>query len=142
MTAPWNGLPDQPERSGWHNFWLEGLKPDPEIYPDAEAEPVVTVCYWDADTQCWSGFDEVPVPAEDAAKMVDFEYIGPVYKRGAAAQVRKDEREKCLDIAIYERGNFPSNPEHRTPSADTAYRACDRIIEAIRALTDDEGKKS
>ncbi|MFT8945971.1 MAG: hypothetical protein ABF876_05240 [Acetobacter aceti] len=90
MTVPWNGLPDQPERSGWHNFWLEGLKPDPEIYPDAAAEPVVTGCYWCAETQCWNGFDEVPIEATDAAKMVDFEYIGPVYNRGAITQMLAD----------------------------------------------------
>ncbi|WP_395370724.1 hypothetical protein [Komagataeibacter diospyri] len=123
--SDWNGLPDQPERSGWHNFWLEGLEPDPEIYPDAEAEPVVTSCYWDAETQCWSGFDEVPVPAEGAAKMVDFEYIGPVYKRGSAAQMRKDERERCADLCD-----------------DYGYSPAHQVAEAIRALTDEEGKKS
>ncbi|XQZ98870.1 hypothetical protein ACOZ4Y_02760 [Komagataeibacter rhaeticus] len=136
MTAPWNGLPDQPERSGWHNFWLEGLEPDPEIYPDAEAEPVVTSCYWDAETQCWSGFDEVPVPAEGAAKMVDFEYIGPVYKRGSAAQMRKDERERAITACKQAKIPDFSMPEQWHNNG------VDSCISAIRALTDDEGKKS
>ncbi|WEQ51170.1 hypothetical protein LV478_11580 [Komagataeibacter oboediens] len=138
MTAPWNGLPDQPERSGWHNFWLEGLKPDPEIYSDAEAEPVITGCYWDADTQCWSGFDEVPVPAEDAAKMVDFEYIGPVYNRGVVAQMQKDterlnwlEKQRFPELRAFDDGFLVATDQVcRSSGISTAREAIDAAMNA------------
>ncbi|WP_019092184.1 hypothetical protein [Komagataeibacter europaeus] len=128
--SDWNGLPDQPERSGWHitldnigdrhEFWWEG--------PDYQ--------YW---TTCEGG-DLVWSIEEMAA---EYSYVGAVYSASELAQMRKDERDRVAQVcerwaqacgAIYD-----LNPtDYSAGEAD----AWEEAVRAIRTLTDNEGKKS
>ncbi|GAN86395.1 hypothetical protein [Komagataeibacter intermedius] len=129
MTKPWNGLPDQPERSGWH--WLKHSNGN---YP----QPFE----WNHDTRQWEvDIDDEGFPEE----MVDsgYKYICRCPDPSELAQMRKDEREQAAQVcerwaqacgAIYD-----LNPtDYSAGEADTWEEAA----RAIRTLTDEGGKKS
>ena len=127
--SDWNGLPDQPERSGWH--WLKH-------HQDNYAVPFE----WDSDEGYWEvDIDEDGSPIE----MVDngYQYICPCPDPSELAQMRKDERDRAAQVcerwaqacgAIYD-----LNPTDYSAGEAAAWEEAAR---AIRTLTDKEGKKS
>lgn len=127
--SDWNGLPDQPERSGWHitldnigdrhEFWWEG--------PDCQ--------YW---TTCEGG-DLVWSIEEMAA---EYSYVGAVYSASELAQMLHEQREKDAQVAERYAIQFAApTPTLRSDCRNIA--AGIRVNPLIvRALTDDEGKKS
>ncbi|BCZ76013.1 hypothetical protein [Komagataeibacter phage phiKX1] len=131
--SDWNGLPDQPERSGWH--WL---KPHQDNY----AVPFE----WNPDEGCWEvDIDEDGSPVE----MVDsgYEYICPCPDPSELAQMRKDERERAAKACdeVSAKSNQKYMKTENEASENYWCGANDGSImcaNAIRALTDDEGKKS
>ena len=77
MTPPWDGLPDQPERKGWHIiidntgdrhvFWWEG--PEFQYWTTTEGGDLI-----------WS--------LEEMA--AEYQYAGAVYSRSELVQMRQD----------------------------------------------------
>ncbi|WP_010508361.1 hypothetical protein [Komagataeibacter europaeus] len=129
MTTPWNGLPDQPERSGWH--WVSFKKRPSSWF----------LRKWISEWQIWeSPFGR---DAESAAR--DWIYGGPVLNPSELAQMRKDELRKGYALGFNMsgegyNGEYPFQDNGRDPEKDSAWiRDRDDVI---RALTDDEGKKS
>lgn len=101
MTAPWNGLPDQPERSGWH--WLA---------PKHRSDHWV-MSRWNSDEQYWPDF-YVTYPPQQPDQWI---YGGPILNPSELAQMRKDERERAergdghdSDCAMHNEPAFPNGP--------------------------------
>lgn len=120
MTVPWNGLPDQPEHSGWH--WL-ALKTEPDIWE---------LHFWDQSLEVW-GHRRSSLPEAKAKKYV---YGESARDPSELAQMRKDERERIIKVC-----NQAKIPDFSMPEQWHNY-GVDSCIYAIRKLPDDEGKKS
>lgn len=129
MSAPWNGLPDQPERSGWH--WL---KPHHDNY---------TVPFeWNPDEGCWEvDIDEDGSPAE----MVNsgYQYICRCPDPSELAQMRKGERERAAKAAqsischYYALCDAAENDVDAV-AFDERMVAANECAKAIRSLPDEE----
>ncbi|GBR28827.1 hypothetical protein AA11826_0359 [Komagataeibacter oboediens DSM 11826] len=128
--SDWNGLPDQPERSGW--YWLAG-----RYYPD-----MWVLDLWNGKTRMWG--DGTMSPELCAQRCI---YGGPVLTPPELAQMRKDERGRAAKVAqeisvhYYALGDAAENDVDVVAFEERMF-AADECAVAIRALTDDEGKKS
>ncbi|MCP1270205.1 hypothetical protein [Acetobacter cerevisiae] len=146
MTTPANwpnperpGYPMFPERDGWHNFVGHHVTCAEEDDTDSlELSPIyLYCCWWDSEGQAWSGFDEAPWDLEECAdSLADMEYHSPAITPTQLTELLAGERERCVVKAVDEQWNFPSDPSIQTPEAAVAFRACQRIIDAIRNLGD------
>ncbi len=122
MTAPWNGLPDQPERSGWH--WVKAhwnLSPRPY--------------YWLSKDQVW--YTEYGCQPPEEIISLKYSYFFPCPDPSELAQMRKVERERAAQVcerwaqacdAIYDL----NPPDYSAGEAD----AWEDAAWAIRSLTD------
>lgn len=127
--SDWNGLPDQPERSGWHVIACGAPR---AVWWDAESH-----YWWDRERRFYITIPEIKASSRS------YEYLGAVYSSSELAQMRKDERERAAQVcerwtqtcgAIYD-----LNPtDYSAGEAD----ACEGAARDIRALPDEEGKKS
>lgn len=133
MTKAWNGLPDQPERSGWH----------------AIACGAPRAVWWDAESHYWWDSEKrfyITVP-EIKASSRSYTYVGAVYPASELAQIRKDERERAAKVAqeisvhYYALGDAAENDVDVVAFEERMF-AADECAVAIRSLTDEEGKKS
>ncbi|GBQ44988.1 hypothetical protein [Komagataeibacter europaeus] len=135
--SDWNGLPDQPERSGWH------------IIREKGSPYSVYFHYWWGKYGLWSelrcrNMQNAGKPYKKPEWLAEHNnYIGPVCNSSELAQMRKDERERAAQVcerwaqacgAIYD-----LNPTDYSAGEADAWK---EAAWAIRALTDDEGKKS
>lgn len=131
MTKPWNGLPDQPEHSGHH--WL-ALKKEPDVWE---------LHFWDQKFEVW-GKHSCSLPQSKAKKYI---YGEPARDPSELAQMRKDERGRAAKVAqeisvhYYALGDAAENDVDVVAFEERMF-AADECAVAIRALTDDEGKKS
>lgn len=122
MTTPWNGLPDQPERSGTFH-----------ILRHKKNRSLVKMRYI-----FWGGSRYLKAnghwhEAAEVAKL--FDYVTPVISSSELAQVREGWERA---ITACKQSKIPdfSMPEQWHNNG------VDSCISAIRALTDDEGEKS
>ncbi|MCE2563343.1 hypothetical protein [Komagataeibacter sp. FNDCF1] len=129
--SDWNGLPDQPEHSGWH--WLA-----PKTEPD-----VWELHFWDQSLEVW-GHRRSSLPEAKAKKYV---YGEPVRDPSELAQMRQDERDRAvkatqeISVHYYALSDTAENDVDVVAFEERIF-AADECASAIRALTDDEGKKS
>ncbi|WP_050017719.1 hypothetical protein [Komagataeibacter oboediens] len=128
--SEWNGLPDQPERSGWH--WVKAhwnLSPRPY--------------YWLSKDQVW--YTEYGCQPPEEIISLKYSYFFPCPDPSELAQMRKDERERCADVFDWQVRDFIECMKDMTANLDSLQRAHDEAVlnaTKIRALIDDEGKKS
>jgi len=123
MSAPWNGLPDQPERTGWH--WLKHSNGN---YP----QPFE----WNPDTRQWEvDIDDEGFPEEMADS--GYQYICRCPDPFELAQMRQDERDRC-QITVGKQLIKIDLGQVR----DAFNMGIRCAVAAIRILPDEEGKKS
>lgn len=132
MIATWNGLPDQPDRSGWH--WVKAhWNPSPRPY------------YWLSKDQVWHTEYGCQPPEEIISRK--YSYFCPCPDPSELAQMRKDERGRCAKACdeVFAKSNQIYMKTDNEISENYWCGVNDGSImcaNAIRALTDDEGKKS
>ncbi|QHC34123.1 hypothetical protein [Komagataeibacter xylinus] len=124
MTTPWNGLPDQPERSGWH--WLNDK---------LAAREALAPGYWSGRERVWMIGAWSVIDPKSVSGI--FHYRGLCLSPSELAQMRKDERERAI-AAVSQQEMKVDLGENQAAFNLGIHTA----IAAIRTLTDDEGKKS
>ncbi|WP_308718957.1 hypothetical protein [Komagataeibacter xylinus] len=128
--SDWNGLPDQPERSGWH--WVNW---------DGYELPVL----WKANVKAY--ITAAGPKVLETVIYEEWQYICPCPDPSELAQMRKDERERAAKVAqeisvhYYALGDAAENDVDVVAFEERMF-AADECAVAIRALTDDKGKKS
>lgn len=123
MTTPWNGLPDQPERSGGH--WVaSNCRPNGWFLRK-----------WIADCQKWDG----PFGTDTAFAAQRWVYGCRCPDPSELAQMRKDERERIKDDLLIKLSEVIPPMQFGSASGGVMKEIA---MNTIRALTDDEGKKS
>ncbi len=84
-AAQWDGLPQNPDESGWHFIVRKGAP-----FPEVSSFPI----YWASSDQCFEG---IAGNAADA-----FRYIGPCLTPAEVAalveQARREERDACANV--------------------------------------------
>lgn len=127
MSAPWNGLPDHPERSGWH--WLNDK---------LAAKEALAPGYWSGRERVWMiGVWSVIDPKSVSGI---FHYRGLCLSPSELAQMRKDERERAEKVCV---SVMPTELDAtQSVFMKGKYIGAGTCAIAIRALTDDEGKKA
>lgn len=124
MTTAWNGLPDRPERKGWHviidntgdrhEFWWEG--PDFQYWTTTEGGDLI-----------WS--------IEEMA--AEYSYAGAIYSSSELAQMLHEQREKDAQVAERYASQFAEpSPTLRSDCRNIASGIRINPL-AIRALTDE-----
>lgn len=82
--SDWNGLPHQPERSGWHVIASGAPK---AVWWDAESH-----YWWDSEKRFYITLPEIKASSRS------YKYFGAVCSSSELAQMRKDERERCAEL--------------------------------------------
>lgn len=120
----WNGLPDQPERSGWH--WLNDK---------LAAREALAPGYWSGREKVWMIGAWSVIDPKSVSGI--FHYRGLCPSPSELAQMRKDERERSIAAVCNQKMTVALGK-----SRDAFNLGIRTAIAAIRSLTDDEGKKS
>ncbi|GBR37522.1 hypothetical protein AA11826_1687 [Komagataeibacter oboediens DSM 11826] len=131
--SEWNGLPDQPERSGWHVIACGAPR---AVWWDAESH-----YWWDGERRFYITIPEIKASSRS------YKYLGAVYSSFETAQMRKDERERAakaaqaISIHYYALGDMAED-DADVVAFDERMIGASECATAIRTLTDKEGKKS
>lgn len=146
MTDAWNGVPENPERDGWH--WIAFRAGE----GDHEAEPFL----WHSEAQRWEGHRGFISPKTIA---VGFYYVAPVVRpsdlaareAAAALAMREGAEAKCEDLRAFGDGAPKSESGNAVAWARAAESLRDQIaaipvphadaLDALLAKAREEGKR-